>query len=716
MKNLLCSLTILLSFITTHAQWQQTSLVATDQVTCFAKTGPHLFAGTITNGVYLSLNNGLTWSAANTGLPAGSQVYTITILDTTVFACLSFGLYESVNYGKTWTSLTSKFPANSSISQMIVSEGTLYATDNGSQTGVYTSSDTGKTWTAANNGFPQSFGVGPIGANGKNLFANITDLSTYAPALYTSNNQGSSWTIDTLGMGYSSIYAYQAVGNKFIIATYGSPFYSIKNDTNWTPINSALSGHPPINSMATIGTTLFAGNASGLYSSTNYGNNWTALSGSGLPSSFHVLQISASEDTLYLSTTTNGVYISYNSGSTWSASRSGLPLQPVTNLTTSGENLLAGNFAQGSVFVSGSKAKTWSTDTLSEIISPLGNNYNIPSSFVNVGSELIAGTSNGIYLSSDHGLSWSQAINGLPSYPYVNCLAQGGGTVFAGLNSDQGIYISGDNGQTWAAFNIGLPSSFNPMSIGIQGNTLIAYGSYFTSATTFENALYSFNSNTGSWTLIPGWKSLNPYIISFAFIDTVTYAGTEYVVGDDVFKSTNNGTTWTTENNGISSPFPNQNNLLNIGSAMFDGNDGGVYLFNQYANSWTAENTGFPSSIQVNALAYDSTYLYAGTNQGLWQRPLTDFPLSIFNPQKQSALKIYPNPGTGKFTVQLLESNFSSTNSELKIFDIYGKEIVSEYFSGQQTAIDLSDKAKGVYILEIYTQNQQLSVEKIIVQ
>ena len=50
------------------AQWVQTYGPQGGIINCFAVSGTQLFAGTAGSGVFLSTNNGTTWTAVNAGL------------------------------------------------------------------------------------------------------------------------------------------------------------------------------------------------------------------------------------------------------------------------------------------------------------------------------------------------------------------------------------------------------------------------------------------------------------------------------------------------------------------------------------------------------------------------------------------------------------------------------------------------------------------------
>jgi len=75
------------------------------------------------------------------------------------------------------------------------------------------------------------------------------------------------------------------------------------------------------------------------------------------------------------------------------------------------------------------------------------------------------------------------------------------------------------------------------------------------------------------------------------------------------------------------------------------------------------------------------------------------------NINSKDDISIYPNPTTGKLHIE-------ATNIEnIKIMDIHGKQI----FSGIVTEIDLSTQAKGVYFVNIITDNG-VKTEKLLIE
>jgi len=86
MKRLLSFFAIvLLGAQSLQAQWIQTNGPSGGAVTCLAVNGSNLFAGGSGGGVFLSTNNGTSWTAVNTGL-TNTIVGSLAVSDSNLFA------------------------------------------------------------------------------------------------------------------------------------------------------------------------------------------------------------------------------------------------------------------------------------------------------------------------------------------------------------------------------------------------------------------------------------------------------------------------------------------------------------------------------------------------------------------------------------------------------------------------------------------------------
>ena len=68
----------------TQAQWQQTNVPTTDDILSIGVNGTDIFAGTNGGGVYLSSDNGSSWTAVNTGL-TNMEIYSFVFSGSNIF-------------------------------------------------------------------------------------------------------------------------------------------------------------------------------------------------------------------------------------------------------------------------------------------------------------------------------------------------------------------------------------------------------------------------------------------------------------------------------------------------------------------------------------------------------------------------------------------------------------------------------------------------------
>ncbi|MBK6876815.1 MAG: hypothetical protein IPG99_10295 [Ignavibacteria bacterium] len=80
------------------AQWIQTNGPYGGHISSFAVSGTNLFAGT-GRGVFLSNNNGISWTAVNNGL-MNTIVLSLAVSGTNLFAGTYGGVFRSTNNGK----------------------------------------------------------------------------------------------------------------------------------------------------------------------------------------------------------------------------------------------------------------------------------------------------------------------------------------------------------------------------------------------------------------------------------------------------------------------------------------------------------------------------------------------------------------------------------------------------------------------------------------
>ena len=202
-----------------------------DNITSLFVSGNNLFAGTETRGIFLSTNNGTSWTAVNNGLSMYNSVVWITTIGNNLYAGFSADIFQSTNNGANWTSWPS---ANKNglpdyyINCLAVSGTNIFVgTD-----GVYLSTDTGTSWNAINTGLPvSSLSIQALAVSGTHIFAGTTN------GAYLSTNTGTSWTAINTGLPSNfSVYTFTLDGTNIFAAAGGSIFLTTNDGTNWSNI------------------------------------------------------------------------------------------------------------------------------------------------------------------------------------------------------------------------------------------------------------------------------------------------------------------------------------------------------------------------------------------------------------------------------------------------------------------------------------------------
>ena len=109
----------------------------------------NIFAGTFGGGIFLSANNGSTWTTLSDGISErGMIVQTLKISGGNIFAGTLDGVFLSPNNGISWTSMINGLSGDGLYVQALaLSSNNIFA---GTGRGVYLSTNNGTTWTAEN--------------------------------------------------------------------------------------------------------------------------------------------------------------------------------------------------------------------------------------------------------------------------------------------------------------------------------------------------------------------------------------------------------------------------------------------------------------------------------------------------------------------------------------------------------------------------------------
>ncbi|HJN06839.1 MAG TPA: T9SS type A sorting domain-containing protein [Bacteroidales bacterium] len=250
------------------------------------------------------------------------------------------------------------------------------------------SDDNGETWIKSINGSSQIGYLSIFSANGMLLAGSFGDY------LYTSNNNGASWSHVShpeFPASYTSSFA-ENNGVFFAASLFsGSDIYrSFDNASTWEATNTL--GQGDIQSVHNSNGILYAGRTDGVFRTSDNGNSWTKASG-GLSEIPFIKAIGSDDEYIYTSTTSEGLWRSNNQGDDWEL-----------------------------------------------VMNPGLQNY--VNAIANRNGYMFVGTkTSGILYSEDHGDTWSDYSEGLLSelengnIPLVYTLQIKGDSIYCGLNS-----------------------------------------------------------------------------------------------------------------------------------------------------------------------------------------------------------------------------------------------------------------------------------------
>ena len=246
--------------------------------------------------------------------------------------------------------------------------------------------------------------VNALAINGNTIYA-----GTSANCIFSSTNNGDSWTYLNNGIANSAILSLASIGtNIFAGFSGGGVFLSTNNGASWGPVNNGLSDLY-ISSLIVNDTNLIAGTEHGLFLSTDKGNSWISL---GLTSNF-IYSLAVSGNNILCGAYNSGVLLSTDNGNTWNAVNTGLTDNMVYSLAINGIYIFAGT-EYGGVFLSLNNGNSWTTASIGI---PYGSIYSLAIK----GNNIFAGTTNGVFLTTNNGITWIDINSGLPTQRVISC-------------------------------------------------------------------------------------------------------------------------------------------------------------------------------------------------------------------------------------------------------------------------------------------------------
>jgi hypothetical protein len=206
--------------------------------------------------------------------------------------------------------------------------------------------------------------------------------------------------------------------------------------------------------------------------------------------------------------------------------------------------------------------------------------------------------------------------------------------------------------------------------------------------------------------------------------DSIVYVALSGFGTSHLYKSENRGNNWI--DIGIGLPDVPTSAVFvdpNFPSHIYVGNDIGVFASTDGGASWHDFRTGLPEVVSVLDLTLSvvNRKLRAATHgNGVYQISLLEQPIHVNIPEIDlyiDDIQIFPNPSNNVFNIEF--NSLRSQDLEVRIINSIGeivyvenlKNLIGEY----RNSISLEEYSKGVYLLELDTDNGIFS-KKLILQ
>ena len=654
-------------------------------------------------------------------------------------------VYRSTDEGATWSRVSEN--GWNRITDIIINQNnTVFVGTYG--TGLFRSTDNGTSWSKLN--INSNFDDIQAIANGGDgiIYVGCGTVGGDSIGIFRSTNNGEQWSLISPVYSYNYVYSIFVSLNQTIIASLQDSgiVRTTNNGMTWNSVRLE-----PASSFVRIPSgEIFCTNVGwsefGVSQSTDDGQTWNQVN-TGLPDSATVCIASNLLGELFVGHST-GIYYSSNSGNTWNKISNNFSSHSVRNLSCyNNQKLFAGTRFDG-VLLSYDNGINWELTNY-----PSDDNLPIKTIFILKNGSIFVSVEAGfgyiLYKSSDGGLSWHPAIDGLDAFN-VNALSMNkiSGNLYIG-SDPHGFYLSSDEGTTWVGRNTGLTNTFI-QSLSTNMSEDIFAGTYFGGVfrTTNEGLQWQEVNNGITYTNIASLIVLSDGAI-------LAGGGAVPTGGNATFRSTNNGDNWhmvmdkpclsftqipggkvfalfvpqiwASTDGGENWTKPNQGpeifaELLTSNSlgSLLAGNSSTVYISGDEGMHWQ-EMEPLPDFVPVNCLAFDSlNYLYVGSwEKGLYKSVIPVITSlnenSKINPDEFMLYQNYPNPFNS--VTKLKYSIAAPGMVQIKIFDLFGSEIKTLLNEYRQTGIyelefNASNLPSGVYfyrmIIGRYSETKKL--------
>ncbi|MDQ7054170.1 MAG: YCF48-related protein [candidate division KSB1 bacterium] len=390
--------------------------------------------------------------------PIGATVTEMAISPTTgtiVILIEDEGLFRSIDDGDTWTAATTELNNTKTARLVPHPDGAFFAL---TPKTLYRSTDDGYTWQVIRNAeLFQTMEELAIDPQNGDIF--VASLRLFDGVISQSTDNGQTWQkfaneeLDKI-WGIHDLAVSPTSGALFLASERAGVFRSDDRGKSWQPVNSGLSAteimavavHPEGDVFIATGKdSSFSVLDRYVYRSSNEGETWTRV---------HINSVEATSfvftpwGDIFAGLAGNGILRSSNGGQSWQTMNNGLRSLYVFDMSVKDEDRIYAVTHCAGVFISHDRGVTW--EPINADLSYLAI---LSLSINSINGQVFAGSHcGGIFRSTDNGLTWTWT--GLQGAQVTSLTSNLDGQIFAGtsylgLGASGDVYRSSDNGATW---------------------------------------------------------------------------------------------------------------------------------------------------------------------------------------------------------------------------------------------------------------------------
>jgi photosystem II stability/assembly factor-like uncharacterized protein len=680
------------------------SLVAVDSIT--------VLAGTNGGGLYKTTDKGASWTAINQAQLNNAVVTSLAKGGSRFFAATTTGgVFASDNGGDTWFDfndvLIGGIGGTSALSYNDTTDMLLVLNSNGLFVTSAAATTMSPSYSAAQTGLASSTVIRALANNGSNWY-----LATSA-GVQSSPGASIAWTAANTGLPHTDVTAIAALPGSLVTAVRKTGiFKSSTASVSWAFTNTGFN-NPITRSMAMAGDSLvIAVTDDGVFVSRKLGSPATTFvrSNTGLHDSTLVEDILLTPTRLFAATH-GGVYVSQDTGATWTLINAGLGSTHIVRLAYGNRQVYAIDM-MGAIYTKEVSATTW---TAFNTGLPSGV---MPTDLITYGNHIVLGTmGQGVYLRGQHGSTWTAFNTGLGNL-MVTSVTAASGRLYAGTEGS-GVYISPLDSADWTATaQTVIPHT---TMIGLDGSMIQAMHSYAGYVyASYKGGLIATPDQGLTWEEGGNQFNLPSYtdVRKIGFVKTRVFALTEdngpYANSLSELPTLANFLDLSDEE--VIAPQPGRSDFITVTSNVpwtVVSNDPWITVLpatgfrDGTLELVTAANSGLirTGSVTVSSDSLAQPLVILVTQDGV---------VGTRDVLAQGTFVLVPNPNTGRFRLDLRALRAEANQAD--ILDLQGRTVASYALSAGSKGLELElPLAPGTYVVRLHTSSGVLH-QKLMIQ